>query len=72
MTSRITDTFFSLHPEQRQYQDPRLKGSRNATKDATNSSSIAQTATNIFSAAGASTIGSAVGATGEVVRPDLT
>ena len=74
VTSRITDTFFSLHPEARTYQDPRLKGrataaaSAAATKSSAalggNSSSIADGVTGAF----ASTVASA---TGEVVRPDM-
>jgi len=73
VTSRITDTFFSLHPEQRAYQDPRLKR-RNAERAAAGgSSSIANVAGGLYASAGASATGSAMGGpSGEVVRPDLT
>jgi len=57
VTSRITDTFYSLHPEQRTFQDSRAKRS---AKAAGGSSSIA---------GGMSASGGPMGA---VERPDLT
>uniref|UniRef100_A0A7S2IBN6 Uncharacterized protein n=1 Tax=Haptolina brevifila TaxID=156173 RepID=A0A7S2IBN6_9EUKA len=70
VTSRITDTFFSLHPEQRNYQDPRLKRRNNAAaRPAGGTSSIGDGAGASFTSATGS---GAAGASGEVVRPDLT
>jgi len=60
VTSRITDTFFSLHPEQRTFQDSRPKRSAKATAT---TSSIGDTA-----AASSAT----VGRSGHVERPGLT
>lgn len=70
VTSRITDTFFSLHPEQRSYQDPRLKRRNAAARSAAGeTSSIGAAALSAFASATGSVAG---GASGEVVRPDLT
>ncbi len=71
VTSRITDTFFSLHPEQRSYQDPRLKRRNAAARSAAGgeTSSIGAAAVSAFASATGSAAG---GASGEVVRPDLT
>ncbi len=60
VASRITDTFYSLHPEQRTYQDSRAKRSARAA----GTSTAAESATLSSSAVG--------GPMGAVERPDLT
>ena len=74
MTSRVTDTFYALHPEQRVFADKALRASNAAsggagssvqTKGLANSSSLGQTAAGMLAASAAS-------ATGEVVRPPMS
>ena len=76
VTSRITDTFFALHPEQRAFQDSASKAAARASRGTGstgrplgNSSSIGGAA----AATGGSVAASAVsmGASGEVIRPDM-
>jgi hypothetical protein len=73
VTSRITDTFYALHPEQRVYQDSKFKRSEGGAIDAGAStqlggSSIGATAQSMLMSAAASS----AGATGDVARPGLT
>ena len=73
VTSRITDTFFALHPEQRVYQDSKARRAEPAVTAARSQlsvggSSIGATAAAFTASAG---MASAAGASGEVVRPDL-
>ena len=74
VTSRVTDTFYALHPEQRVFADKALRASNAAsggagssvqTKGLANSSSLGQTAAGMLAASAAS-------ATGEVVRPPMS
>ena len=74
VTSRITDTFYALHPEQRVYQDSKFKrsdasGAAGLTaSEQLGGSSIGATAQSMLMSAAASS----AGATGDVVRPGLT
>ena len=63
VASRITDTFYSLHPEQRTYQDSRAK--RSAKAASTAGAVMGASSTGLSS----SSIGGPMGA---VERPDLT
>jgi hypothetical protein len=67
VVSRPLDTFYSLHPEQRSFQDPRLKlqASNEAQK-----ASVLTAAEATLLASQASSVGDL--AAGAVARPDLT
>ena len=76
VASKITDTFYALHPEQRNFQDSKLKGPMpSATKSAKGgftesfgASDIGATAASMLASVQASTAG---GATGDVSRPQM-
>jgi len=77
VTSRVTDTFFALHPEARTYasQDSKLKRSdakstRTGADTLAGGSSIGATAAGLLASA-AATASSAGGATGDVARPGM-
>jgi len=76
VTSRITDTFFALHPEQRAYgsQDGKLKrsGDAKATRSTMGAaSSIGETAQGLLASVAAASGSASGGATGDVVRPGM-
>merc|ERR1712205_203011 len=72
VTSRVTDTFFALHPEQRAFASQNSKSTRSegkSTQPLSGGSSIGATAASMLaSVAAASSPG---GAAGEVVRPGM-
>jgi len=71
VTSRITDTFFALHPEQRAYQDPRLKKRSESTLQ---SSFAAQQGIESSSSSAhlmATATGGVAKTTGETVLPEM-
>ena len=74
VASKITDTFYALHPEQRNFQDSKLKkASPSATKsggytESFGASDIGATAASMLASVQASTAG---GATGDVSRPQM-
>ena len=69
VAARVTDTFYALHPEQRIFQDPRLKRAANAQAAATRSTGSASDMGGLLAAMKS---GSAGGASGAVVQPDLS
>lgn len=67
VTSRITDTFYALHPEQRTYQDKAFRrdgGASASAADGMGGSSIGDTAASMLAS-------SAAAATGDVSRPQM-
>ena len=69
VTSRITDTFFALHPEQRVYADAKFKATR--TEAASTRSALGDSSIGAAAAATGTGTGTGASANGEVVRPDL-
>ena len=67
VVSRPLDTFYSLHPEQRTFQDPRLK--LQASNDAASKATLTAAEATLL-ASQASSAGDL--AAGAVARPDLT
>ena len=72
VAARVTDTFYALHPEQRVFQDPRLKRAANAQASGTRSTNQGASATDMGGLLAAMKSGSAGGASGAVARPDLS